>query len=209
MKWTVKRTCVISWVVISMACSSSLLSSSVGRFMCLSWSKARSFIFCWIRVISYWIWEESFGEIFFFFLHFVKKQTEIQGLPHQHHPPIWGAVFLWLRWQLQDPDWSRKPEPSDHRPTKQTTTEITKNNVAIMFNFMQLNEFCCEGKRWRYLVKLLMWERIQQRGREEGRRAETKESEPPKTITISTHLILHSSFDLKDLSEKDDWLDPA
>lgn len=52
-------TCVISCVVISIACSSSLLSSSVGRFMCLSWSKASSFIFCRTRVISYWIWKWS------------------------------------------------------------------------------------------------------------------------------------------------------
>ncbi len=48
-------TCVISCVVISMACSSSLLSSSVGRFMCLSCRLASSFIFWRIRVISYWI----------------------------------------------------------------------------------------------------------------------------------------------------------
>lgn len=52
-------TCVISCVVISMACSSSLLSSSVGRFICLSWSKASSFIFCRTRVISYWIWKST------------------------------------------------------------------------------------------------------------------------------------------------------
>lgn len=52
-------TCVISWVVISMACSSSLLSSSVGRFICLSWSRASSFIFCRMRVISYWIWRQN------------------------------------------------------------------------------------------------------------------------------------------------------
>lgn len=52
-------TCVISCVVISIACSSSLLSSSVGRFICLSWSKASSFIFCRTRVISYWIWKQK------------------------------------------------------------------------------------------------------------------------------------------------------
>lgn len=56
---TIHFTCVISCVVISMACSSSLLSSSVGRFICLSWSKARSFIFCRTRVISYWIWNDG------------------------------------------------------------------------------------------------------------------------------------------------------
>lgn len=52
-------TCVISWVVISIARSSSLLSSSVGLFRCLSWRLANSFIFCFTLAISYWIWNSK------------------------------------------------------------------------------------------------------------------------------------------------------
>lgn len=38
-----KFTCVISWVIISMVCSSCILSSRVGRFKCRSWRVASSF----------------------------------------------------------------------------------------------------------------------------------------------------------------------
>lgn len=52
-------TWVISWVVISMACSCSLLSSRVGLFKCWSWRLANSFIFCLIRPTSYCIYAKE------------------------------------------------------------------------------------------------------------------------------------------------------
>lgn len=159
-----------------MACSSSLLSSSVGRFICLSWSKASSFIFWRIRVISYWILKATFysekprkdflshnvlktsGRMYLFILwiYFWKIYWNLFYLIHPLYP--FGGQFF------GDTDGSFRIQTDPWHQGHSIISQLKNTKVTLLKHFIiqhDDDENCMsksyhEGKR-QYLIKLLMW----------------------------------------------------
>jgi len=154
-------TCVISWVVISMACSSSLLSSSVGRFMCLSWSKANSFIFSRIRLISYWIWEGMTTQLKTIFSLLLQQPVWPRKLPLPGCFYLIDPLYPFGRKLFGDSNGSFRiqadPRHQSHsiicqlKKKERLYIRIQNDDDGVWFYFYH------EGKPWQYLIKLLMW----------------------------------------------------
>lgn len=89
-----KFTCVISWVIISMVCSSCILSSRVGRFKCRSWRVASSFTKKYERKMKYVITSQQL--IIFiiseWFWHIIQSQRHYLRLFTMIFCPVWYAA---------------------------------------------------------------------------------------------------------------------
>lgn len=136
-----------------MACSSSVLSSRVGRFMCLSWSNARSFIFCRILVISYWIWKlrKTIINVLFW-----KTSNRTPAFPVIQQLHLINSFYPFGRQLLCDADSSfwiqTDPRDQSHsvigqlRKNTELYEDVSYDNRAVRWFSKQL-----------YLIKLLMW----------------------------------------------------
>lgn len=86
-----KFTCVISWVIISMVCSSCILSSRVGRFKCRSWRVASSFTKKYERKMKYVITSQQ--QLIFiiseWFWHIIQSQRHYLRLFTMIFCPVW------------------------------------------------------------------------------------------------------------------------